>query len=266
MDVIAVDIGNNTISLGAFTNEELGRNISVPVNETERLAHLFTELREFCGEQELGASTVPVVVSCVNQPALQLVERAVDEALDQRVFVIGKDIPLPIKVAVRQPETVGTDRLVSAAAAYDMLEQAVVVADFGTAITVDCVSEQGTFMGGAILPGLSTSAQSLNEHTSALPYVEPAHPEGYIGIDTVSAIQHGVYYGAIGAMRQLVERYAEQLCRWPHVVLTGGHADLIAKGCDFADSKIPTLCLTGIYLTYVKYRAAEDTDVIEDNQ
>ena len=76
MDVIAVDIGNNTVSLGAFTNEELGRTVSLPLQDADRLAHLFAELRESCGEQELGARTVPVVVSCVNPPALALVDVA----------------------------------------------------------------------------------------------------------------------------------------------------------------------------------------------
>ena len=77
-------------------------------------------------------------------------------------------------------------------------------------------------------------------------------------MNTVGAIQHGIYYGAIGALRQLVERYATQFGRWPQVVLTGGYAELIAKECDFADSVVKGLCLTGIYLTYVKYRAGEE--------
>ncbi|MBN1436307.1 MAG: type III pantothenate kinase [Sedimentisphaerales bacterium] len=261
MDAITVDIGNSTISLAAFTNNELTRSESIPLAETDKLATILTELRQLCGPQPFGASTVPVVVASVNDTALTAVEKAVAEALDQNVFIIGKDIPLPIKVAVENPETVGVDRLLTAAAAYDMLEQAVVVADFGTATTINLVSAQGIFLGGAIMPGLNLAAQALHQYTAALPEVPVEIPTGQYGINTTTAIQHGIYYSAIGALRNFVERYADELGTWPHVVLTGGFCQLIAQHCDFVDSVVPTLCHTGIYLTFVKYRVAQ-----QDNQ
>ena len=135
---------------------------------------------------------------------------------------------------------------------------AVAVADFGTATTIDCVSHQGIFLGGAILPGLNLAAKALHEYTDALPEVELQIPTGVYGTNTIASIQHGIIYGAIGALRGIVERYATELGRWPQVVVTGGYGKLIARGCDFFDSLVPDLCLDGIFLTYRQFRASQD--------
>ena len=261
MDLIAIDIGNTNITLGLFTHDDLKRTERTAADDTERLAQTITLLRKMCGPQPHGARTVPVVASSVNPTALEIVERAVADQLDQNILLVGRDVPLDIKLAVENPKTVGTDRLLNAAAAYDMINAPLVVADFGTAITVDCVSAQGIFLGGAILPGLNSAAASLARDTANLPQVTLEIPPASYGANTESAIQAGIYYGAIGALRELVERYANQLGQWPHVVLTGGNAELIAKECNFTDSIVPNLCLTGLYLAYVKFRAAtQDKD------
>ena len=262
MDLIAVDIGNTNITLGLFTHDDLKRTERTPAGDTEKLAQNITLLREMCGPQPLGARTVPVVASSVNPTALGIVERTVADLLDQNILLAGRDVPLDIKLAVENPKAIGTDRLLNAAAAYDMINGPLVVADFGTAITIDCVSAQGIFLGGAILPGLNASAAALARDTAALPQVAMEIPPTNYGTNTESAIQAGIYYGAIGALRELVERFANQLGQWPHVILTGGNAELIAKECNFADSVVPNLCLTGLYLAYVKFRTATQDENI----
>jgi len=218
-------------------------------------------MRVMCGEQEFGARTVAVVVSSVNPPAEIKLSEAVKEALDQEILLIGRDVGLDMKLAVENPESVGTDRLLTAMAAYAVVENAVVVADFGTATTIDCVDHYGIFLGGAILPGLDLAAKSLNEHTVQLPRVKPQVPTGGYGTNTEAAIQYGIYYGAIGALQGIVEKYATQLGQWPQLVLTGGYARLIKEKCDFADSYVPNLCLDGIFLAYRKWRESRDRDV-----
>jgi len=255
MNLIAVDIGNSSVSLGLFADDELARTERLGHAQLDRLGKLLTELCRSCGPAQHDARTLPVVVSSVNTDILVVLEAAAATALEQRILLIGRDVPLTIKLALEEPASVGTDRLLTAGAAYDMLQTALVVADFGSAITVDCVNHPGIFLGGAILPGLTLAACALNEHTAALPLIEPTIPPGDLGTNTAAAIQHGIYYGAIGALRQLVERYAAMLGRWPHVVLTGGHARIVAEHCDFVDSVVDNLCLTGIYLAYVKFAA-----------
>ena len=261
MDLIVVDIGNSNVALAVFVKDELKRTERIDVDKLDNLAETIKSLRQMCGPQPLGARTVPVVVSSVNVETEKIVAAAVLSALDQRILVIGRDVPLEIKHALENPETVGTDRLLTAAAAYAVIEDACVVADFGTATTIDCVDHYGILLGGTIQPGLKLAAQSLHAHTSALPEVKPVLPTDDYGNNTEKAIQHGIYFGAVGALRGIVERYATLLGRWPQVVLTGGYAKLIAQHADFADSLVPDLCLDGIFLAYRKSRESQDAEL-----
>ena len=260
MDLIAIDIGNSSISLGLFSDEELGHAERLSCADPSGLADTLQSFRDRSLKPADQPQTIPVVASSVNPQMTSLVEEAVSNIFDQRTLMIGRDVPLGMKVALEDPDAVGPDRLLVASAAYDMLNNALVVADFGTATTIDCVKENGIFLGGAIMPGLATAASSMHQHTASLPEVDIEIPPGDFGVNTTTALQHGIYYGAIGALRGLVERYAIHLNRWPHVVLTGGHAELIAHHCDFADSVVPHLCLTGIYLAYVKFRTAQEAE------
>ncbi|KPK77083.1 MAG: hypothetical protein AMJ79_04375 [Phycisphaerae bacterium SM23_30] len=261
MDLIAADIGNSGIALAVFINNKLQRAERRDAADPQGLVELIRSLREMCGPQPLGARTVPVVASSVNPPVLENLSQAVEEVLDQNILLIGRDVPLTMRLAIENPETVGTDRLLTASAAYDVIEDAVVVADFGTATTIDCVDHYGIFLGGAILPGLDVAALSLNEHTVGLPRIKPEIPAGAYGTNTKAAIQHGIYYGAIGALRGIVEQYATQLGRWPQVVLTGGYSKLIKEKCDFVDSWVPNLCLDGIFLAYRKWRQSREAEM-----
>lgn len=261
MDLIAVDIGNSNIAIAVFVKDELKRCERIDVDQLDTLAETITSLRQLCGPQSHGANTVPVVVSSVNTKTETLVAAAVLSTLNQDILVIGRDVPLEIKHALENPESVGTDRLLNAAAAYAVIKDACVVADFGTATTIDCVNHYGIFLGGTIQPGLRLAAQCLHEHTAALPEVCPVVPTDDYGNNTEKAIQHGIYFGAVGALRGIVERYATLLGRWPQVVLTGGYAKLIAQHADFADSLVPDLCLDGIFLAYRDFRQAQDAQL-----
>jgi len=264
MDLIAVDIGNSNVALGVFVKDELKCTERIDVDKLDNLVDTIKSLRQMCGPQPLGARTVPVVVCSVNPATEKIVADAVLKALDQNILVIGRDVPLQMKHALENPESVGADRFLTASAAYAVIEDACVVADFGTATTIDCVDHYGIFLGGTIQPGLQLAAQSLHEHTSALPVVKPVVPTDDYGNNTEKAIQHGIYFGGVGALRGIVERYATLLGRWPQVVLTGGFAKLIARHADFADSLVPDLCLDGIFLAYRKFRESQDAQLQAD--
>jgi len=141
--------------------------------------------------------------------------------------------------------------------AYFRLQSACVVADFGTAITIDCVSDNGIFLGGAILPGLHVGAEALARRTALLPEVRLARPEWVFGKDTRQAIVGGLVYGARGALRELTEAYATELGRWPPVIATGGDAELVAGGYDIVQAIVPDLCLLGVALAYQKTQLEE---------
>jgi len=158
-----------------------------------------------------------------------------------------------LKLAVNEPGEIGTDRVISAAAAYAVVKDAVVVADFGTAVTIDLVDETGIFLGGVICPGFEISAKALKSNTAQLPEIKISKPTSPYGKDTAEAINCGLYYSAVSTLQEIVRRYAEKIGRWPQTILTGSAAKVIKDDCEFIDSYVPNLVVKGIALSYRKY-------------
>jgi type III pantothenate kinase len=247
--ILACDVGNTAIHFAQVHGDEVTPQRSMRIGDLSGLGASLMELW-----QQMPPPR-KLVAASVNPAALKALEAAVAETLHEQVLVIGRDLPLPIETDLPNPELIGVDRLCCAAAAYDRLGRSCVVADFGTAITVDCVNDDGVFVGGAILPGLSMSASSLHGGTAQLPLVEPARPEGVFGKNTRQAILSGLIRGAQGALRELVETYATELGHWPMVIITGGDAGLICRNAgesDLVQAFVEDLSLRGVAASYYR--------------
>jgi type III pantothenate kinase len=247
--VLAADVGNSAIHLAIIQGNDVSDVHVLRGGELGRLGERLAQLwQEMSGPRK-------VVAASVNGGHLAALEEAARQAIGQDVLVIGRDLPLPIDADVPDPSRIGVDRLCCAVAAYDRLGAACVVADFGTAITIDCVSDKGVFLGGAILPGLRMGAAALNSNTAQLPLVEPSEPSWVFGKDTHQAIAGGLVLGARGALRELVERYANFLNHWPTVVVTGGDAALVCpdpQQDDLVQAVVPDLALRGVAAAYYR--------------
>jgi type III pantothenate kinase len=256
VNIIAVDIGNTNITVGLFVKDEEKSIKSIPGGARAKvqacLKSAWEKIPVAKSSKDKKRDGV-IVVSSVKPDWTKLVEQVAAEDLGEKIYVIGKNIPVPITAWVDEPDKVGTDRLVSAAAAYAVVEDAVVVADFGTAVTIDLVDQHGIFQGGVICPGFEISADALNKRTDQLPKVKVARPEGPYGKNTDEAISCGLYYSAIGTLEEIIRRYAERIGRWPHTVITGAAAELIKDDCQFIDSYVPNLVVKGIVLAYRKH-------------
>lgn len=256
MNIIAVDIGNTNITIGLFLKGKEEFIKSVPGKSRAKLTD---QLKSAWGKIPIAKSSKEkkrdgvIVVSSVKADWTKLIRQIIEETLGEKIYIIGKDIPLPIDLAVDEPDKIGTDRVVSAAAAYAVVEDAVVVADFGTAVTIDLVDERGIFLGGVICPGFEISAEALKQNTAQLPKVKVTRPKTPYGKTTNQAINCGLYYSAVATLQEVIRRYAEKISRWPHTVLTGSAAKIIKGDCDFIDSYVPNLVVKGIALTYRKY-------------
>jgi len=265
MNLIALDIGNTNIK-GAFFLDDTEQQIThLAANDGETEGRLSQWLAD-CWEQvpQVRSAAEPakdgaIVVSSVNPDWTERVRKICTDTLDEKIKVIGKDIPLPIETSVDNPFAVGTDRLVTAAAAYAVIEDAVVVADFGTAVTIDLVDESGVFVGGTISPGFEMSLRAMHRDTAKLPQITMQKPVSVYGASTEEAIRAGLYWSAIGLLETLCRKYAEEIGHWPHVILTGGSAALFKDDCDFVDSYVPDLAVRGIVIAYKKsiFEAAE---------
>jgi type III pantothenate kinase len=265
MNIIAVDIGNTNIAVGLFLEgtEEFVRSIPGESEPEVRacLVDSWGKIPILETSKEKKRNGV-VVVSSVKPVWTDLVRRIADEDLGENIRVVGEDIPLPITVWLDDPRKVGTDRVVAAAAAFAVVEDAVVVADFGTAITIDLVDAHGVFQGGVICPGFDISARALKDNTALLPKVTVHRPSGPYGKNTADAINCGLYYSIIGGLEEIIRRYAEEVGRWPQTIITGSGAEIIKDDCPFVDNYVPHLVIKGIVLAYMKYIQEESEELI----
>ncbi len=247
--VLVVDIGNSTMAVATWWKEDIRTPLSVDLRDAEAFGKAFDAHLETLAPSKPAAAVIASVVP----EATERVRALVSEKLDLNALVVGDAIPLPIDVGVEDAAAIGVDRVCAAAATYERLQSACIVVDFGSAVTVDLVDDEGTLLGGAILPGLKMQLRALHEHAALLPDVALTVPDLPYGRNTSEAMQNGVCRGVAGAVRGLVEDYASSLNRWPQVVATGGDSLLLAPQCDFLDTIVQDLTLRGVGLAYSKY-------------
>lgn len=193
-----------------------------------------------------------VALASVSGPAEQLLS----DRLQQQRFAIERvaSETAPIALGVDEPSRIGVDRVMAAVAANRLrrADTPAIVVDVGTAITVDLISATGTLEGGAILPGPTTAGRALADTADRLPDVlfgELDYAPDAVGRSTIPAIEAGLFWGAVGAIRELIARQRDRLTAAPQVFLTGGAAPSVARligGPDLSVRYVPHLTLSGI--------------------
>ncbi len=169
-------------------------------------------------------------------------------------FLVGKDFQVPIANRYKNPRQVGIDRLLNAFAAYKIHQRALIIIDFGTAITFDIISGKGEYLGGIIAPGIEISLEALFQKTALLPRIQLQHPRALIARDTVESIRVGCSVGIGGLCDRIVEKLGRDRLRKPLVIATGGYAGFMRRYCHSIASIDDQLVLKGIVWTYLAAR------------
>jgi type III pantothenate kinase len=166
------------------------------------------------------------------------------------LVMVDPSVDLGIGIDYPKPESIGADRLANAVAAAFLHQTPAVVVDFGTALTFDIVSGEGTYLGGVIAPGLEAMTDYLHQRTAQLPKIALLEPPGIIGKSTEDAMLAGAVYGYRGLVREILGRLREVLEKdGPlKVVATGGYAELIAAGVTEIHEVQPLLTMEGLRL------------------
>ena len=250
--LLAIDIGNTDISLGAFEGEELRATWHMATG-IHRLADEYAALLlNLLHHQGLDTSDIKEAVLCSVVPPLV----ATFEELFQRYFhisplVVGAGVKTGVRIRMDNPREVGADRIVNAAAAHHLYGGPIIITDLGTATTFDTVSKEGDYLGGAIAPGIAAAAETLFMQAAMLPRVELVRPKQAIGTNTIAAMQSGIIFGYVGLIEGMVARIQQELGEKAKVVATGGYAELIAKETGVIDVVNPNLTLIGLRLIYL---------------
>lgn len=215
--ILAIDIGNTNITVGSFDGRKLVGKEKIPT----AACALYKKIARHQADE--------IIISSVAPLALARLICELNRVSHRKVLVLGRDVMVPIRNLYRNKKEVGQDRLVNAFGAHKIYGSPAVIIDFGTAITFDVISRDGSYLGGLILPGIEMGLKSLHEKTALLPKVELRPAGNIIGKDTVNSMRGGILFGYGAMCDGLVSKYRSLLGRGLKVIATGGNAKLIKR-------------------------------------
>ena len=252
--IIVFDVGNSETTIGLFDGAVLRAHWRIMTDVPRTGDEFGVLLAGLLDGEELDPSRVAdasigSVVPRVTGPLTAACEQWLRA---KRITVIDGSSPLPIRLEVDEPRTVGADRIVNTLAASRLFGRDAVVVDLGTATTFDCITAEGVFVGGVIAPGVMVMAETLFRRTSKLPATELVPPKQVIGKNTEECIRAGVMLGAAELIDGIVRRIKESWpgAETPMVVATGGLAETFAPLCASFEHIDPFLTLQGLRIAH----------------
>lgn len=259
--MIVFDVGNSETTVGLFDGEALVAHWRLTTDIPRTRDELGVVLRAFLRNEGMNPAVVSdaAIASVVPRMTAPLRDACTRFLRASRVSVIDGTSPLPIRLEVDEPRTVGADRIINTLAASRRYGRDAIVVDLGTATTYDCITADGVFLGGVIAPGVLTSAESLFRRTSKLPATDLVVPPAVIGKRTEDCIRAGVMFGTAASIDGVVALIKAE---WPRpevpiVVATGGLAETFRPLCASFDDVDPFLTLHGLRLAHTLLTAPQ---------
>ena len=251
--IVAFDVGNSEITIGTFEREDLVSHWRLTTAAPRTADELTLLIRSIVGEEIARPGGAEGSAICSVVPAITpMLAQACEASFGAKPVMVDAHARLPIRLDVEEPFTVGADRIANTLAASRIHKRDAIVVDMGTATTYDCITADGTFLGGVIQPGIIISADTLFRRTAQLPATDIVPPQRVIARRTDECIRAGVLYGAVDSIDGIVRRIKKE---WPGkavplVIATGGMAETIRPHSAELEFVDPFLTLKGIRLAY----------------
>lgn len=250
--ILTFDVGNTETVIGLHEDGALIDHWRVATQGERTVDEMGLLIRGLL--RESGYSLEHLRAACIGSvvpPVTPIIFEMCERHLGVKVLTIDARTALPIKLDVDEPMTVGADRIVNTLAAMTLYKRDTIAVDLGTATSFDCITSAGVFIGGVIMSGVQTAAETLVRRTSKLPRADLVRPETVIGRRTETCLSSGIFYGAVEAVDGIVRRIKEEWDR-PDVlvVATGGLAALVGPHCKSVDRVEPFLTLYGLELAH----------------
>jgi type III pantothenate kinase len=252
--LLAIDIGNTNTVIGVFDEDLLVYHwrLRTEKDATEDEFQVMVKSL-FSLEGAMLDSITGTIVSCVVPPMVNILDRFCTKYLHHEPIWVDAATFTDMPILYDNPKEVGADRIVNAAAAFHKYRTNLIVVDFGTATTFDCISQDGAYLGGAISPGIVVSSEALFQKASKLPRVEIfVAPKRAIAKDTVSSMNAGIIFGYAGLVDGIVRRIKSEMTTAPKVIATGALAELVAEFAETIEAVEPHLTLEGLRIIYSK--------------
>jgi type III pantothenate kinase len=248
--ILCLDVGNSEIFGGVFENDGCVFHFRRSAASKGSSDEIGVFLRSVLRENEIDPGGITDVAICSVVPDLtHSLRNACLKYLKSEPFFLQAGVKSGLKLRVRNPHEVGADRIAnSIAAVHRYPNRNILVVDYGTATTFEAVSADREYFGGVIIPGVRIGMEALFSRTAKLPSVEIVRPEGVLGRSSIESIQAGLYFGNVGAAKEIIAGLTRECFggQTPTVVATGGFSRLF-EGANLFDAILPDLVLEGLY-------------------
>ena len=270
--LLAIDVGNTNIVFGLFNDNNLVESWRLATDNKRSADEYGIMFESMFKHNGFSSEDIDdIIISSVVPSLLFTLEHMCLKFYDKMPIVVETGIKTGLKIRYDDPRQLGSDRIVNSVAAHSKYEGHLIVVDFGTATTINCVTNDGDFIGGAIAPGMKTAAAALFEHTAKLPNVDLEIPGKFICKNTNEAMQSGLIYGHMGFTTHMINGMKAEMCEELgcepsdiKVIATGGMATMVERGVECIDVIDRRLTLDGLQLLYEKNKGLNKKRALQD--
>ncbi|WP_303855502.1 type III pantothenate kinase [Allisonella histaminiformans] len=254
--LLVFDVGNTNIVLGLYDGDKMIYHWRAATNELKTADEYAASLGMMFQLDGVTFDMVTdIIISSVVPPVNPTLEYLCRRYFHVEPMMVGPGMKTGLNILYDNPRELGADRIVNAVAGTTLYGGPLIIIDLGTATTFCAIDEKKRYLGGAVTPGIGISMEALFQRASKLPRIELTPASSVICKNTVSAMQSGIYYGAIGQVDGIVRRMKKEIgYKEIKVIATGGLADLIASQSETIDVIDPLLTLKGLYILFKKNR------------
>ena len=251
--LLVIDVGNTQTVLGVYDKAHLVVSWRLSTDIRKSGDEFWVILRNLFREAGLETTAIDgICLSSVVPPLQGMLEEVCAKYLHCDPVLVEPGVKTGLSVLYDSPREVGADRIVNSVAGINLYGCPLIIVDFGTATTFDAISPRAEYLGGAIVPGITISAEALFQRAAKLSRVELIAPGTVIGKDTASSIQSGLVYGYAEMVDGMVRRMKKEMEGEPKTIATGGSAQIIADHSSEVEEVNPLLTLVGLRIIYDK--------------
>ena len=251
--ILAIDVGNTNTSVGCMDGGEVLRVFRISTNIALTIDECAADLKKLLDFHDMDAQQFDgAVISCVVPPLTRVIKSAVKLLTGTDAIVVGTGVKTGLNILIDDPAQLGGDMVATAVGAMAAYEPPMIIIDMGTATKMYVINKNGGFIGGAIAPGISLSADALAVGTSQLPKVPIEAPAKCISANTIDCMKSGTVYGAASMIDGMTERFEDEMGESAQLIVTGGLAEAVYRHCKRSITHDQHLILRGLEIIYEK--------------
>ena len=251
--ILAIDVGNTNIVIGCIADGEISHVFRISTSIAKTADECAVDLKSILDFNAVDIAKIDgAIISCVVPPLTRVFKNAIKLLAGISAIVVSAGVKTGMNILIDDPGQLGGDMVATAVGALAYYEPPIIVVDMGTATKMYVLNKNGSFIGGAIAPGISLSMNALAAGTSQLPRVPIEAPEKSISANTIDCMKSGAIFGAASMIDGMAERFEAELGERAQVIATGGLAEAVYPYCRREVTHDANLILRGLNIIYEK--------------